>query len=165
MTSLEFTKNIVLQLSEDDRTQVVRKAVQKGFTVNGFSKKPHSAPALAIVNCLGLKKQGKYFYEIILEVIKQLSYEKRDNELYRLVERWTENVEEHEKIALDYQIVQRVLTKVRGPESQLGYILKRESDNNFYKIFEEYSELSEFENCIKVIEQKQKELEAYGYCI
>lgn len=61
MTSLEFTKNIVLQLSEDDRTQVVRKAVQKGFTVNGFSKKPHSAPALAIVNCLGLKKQGKYF--------------------------------------------------------------------------------------------------------
>lgn len=99
MTSLEFTKNIVLQLSEDDRTQVVRKAVQKGFTVNGFSKKPHSAPALAIANCLGIKKQGKYFYEIILDVIKQLSYEERDNELYRLVERWTENVEEHEKIA------------------------------------------------------------------
>lgn len=86
-----------------------------------------------------------------------------ENYIYNLPQKEIDGF--NEKIALDYQIVQRVLTKVRGPESQLGYILKRESDNNFYKIFEEYSELSEFENCIKVIEQKQKELEAYGYCI
>lgn len=70
-----------------------------------------------------------------------------------------------ERIALDYQIVQRVLTKVRGPESQLGDILAKNSENNFYKLFEEYKDLSDFERCQSAIAQKQKELETYGYCI
>jgi len=69
------------------------------------------------------------------------------------------------RLALDYQIVQRVLTKVRGPESQLGDIVKRQSESNFCKIFEKYDDLSDFENCKKVLEQKEKELEVYGYCI
>ncbi len=70
-----------------------------------------------------------------------------------------------EKMALDYQIVQRVLTKVRGPENQLGSILNKDSDNNFYYIFDKYSDLSDFVRCRNMIEQKQKELGAYGYCI
>lgn len=69
------------------------------------------------------------------------------------------------KIGLDYQIAQRVLTKVRGPENQLGNILCEDSENNFIKIFEKYKELSEFEKCKSIIKQKQKELETYGYCI
>lgn len=70
-----------------------------------------------------------------------------------------------ERVALDYQIVQRVLTKVRGPESQLGNILCYDSENNFYKIFDKYEDLSDFEKCRKIIAQKQKEIETYGYCI
>lgn len=70
-----------------------------------------------------------------------------------------------EKMALDYQIVQRVLTKVRGPESQLGTILQNKNENNFFVIFNKYADLSDFVECRKVIEQKQKELESYGYCI
>lgn len=70
-----------------------------------------------------------------------------------------------ERVALDYQIVQRVLTKVRGPESQLGSIIRKDSDNSFISIFNKYEELSDFENCRKIIDQKEKELEAYGYCI
>lgn len=69
------------------------------------------------------------------------------------------------KIGLDYQIMQRVLTKVRGPENQIGSILQNDSDKNFYQIFDKYKELSEFEKCRDVIAQKQKELETYGYCI
>lgn len=69
------------------------------------------------------------------------------------------------KTALDYQIVQRILTKVRGPENQLGEILRSDSTGNFEKIFNRYKDLSDFENCRKEIMQKQKELEAYGYCI
>lgn len=69
------------------------------------------------------------------------------------------------RTALDYQVVQRVLTKVRGPESQLGVILDRNSANNFERIFDQYQDLSDFEKCRKIIIQKQKELKAYGYCI
>ena len=69
------------------------------------------------------------------------------------------------KIALDYQIVQRILTKVRGPENQLGEILRYDSAENFEKIFNKYKDLSDFEKCRKEIVQKQKELETYGYCI
>ena len=69
------------------------------------------------------------------------------------------------KIGLDYQILQRVLTKVRGPENQFGDILREDSEQNFYRIFDKYKDLSKFEKCRKVIAQKQKELQDYGYCI
>ena len=69
------------------------------------------------------------------------------------------------KKGLDYQIMQRVLTKVRGPEIQIGSLFDRDNENSFEVIFDKYAELSDFAKCRKVIEQKKKELEAYGYCI
>ncbi len=66
---------------------------------------------------------------------------------------------------IDLQIAQRVLTKVRGPENQMGQILDEKSENNMYLIFDKYYELSEFNICRNIVQQKQKELEVYGYCI
>lgn len=66
---------------------------------------------------------------------------------------------------IDLQIAQRVLTKVRGPENQLGEILDEKSENNIYLIFNKYRDLSEFNICRDIVKQKQKELESYGYCI
>lgn len=66
---------------------------------------------------------------------------------------------------IDLQIAQRVLTKVRGPENQLGEILNSKSDKNIIQIFDEYKELSDFNICREIVLQKQKELESYGYCI
>lgn len=66
---------------------------------------------------------------------------------------------------IDLQIAQRVLTKVRGPENQLGEILNEKSENNIYLIFDKYHDLSEFSICRDIVQQKQKELEVYGYCI
>lgn len=66
---------------------------------------------------------------------------------------------------IDLQIAQRVLTKVRGPENQLGEILKDKSSKNIYQIFDEYKDLSEFNLCREIVAQKQRELESYGYCI
>ena len=63
------------------------------------------------------------------------------------------------------QIAQRVLTKVRGPENQLGEILSDKSFKNIYQIFDEYRDLSEFNLCREIVVQKQRELESYGYCI
>lgn len=66
---------------------------------------------------------------------------------------------------IDIQIAQRVLTKVRGPENQLGEILDEKSENNIYLIFDKYHDLSKFSICRDIVQQKQKELESYGYCI
>lgn len=66
---------------------------------------------------------------------------------------------------VDLQIVQRVLTKVRGPENQLGKVLESTGDNNLYQIFDAYKDLSDFSLCREIVTQKQRELEAYGYCI
>ena len=68
-------------------------------------------------------------------------------------------------IGIDLQIAQRVLTKVRGPENQLGEILNDKSSKNIYQIFDEYQDLSEFKLCREIVVQKQRELESYGYCI
>ncbi|MDO4295149.1 MAG: hypothetical protein Q4D90_03205 [bacterium] len=66
---------------------------------------------------------------------------------------------------IDLQIAQRVLTKVRGPENQLGEILNSRSEHNFHQIFDAYAHLSDFKLCRETVSQKQKELESYGYCI
>lgn len=66
---------------------------------------------------------------------------------------------------IDLQIAQRVLTKVRGPENQLGEILSDKTSNNINQIFEKYQDLSEFKLCKEIVIQKQRELESYGYCI
>lgn len=66
---------------------------------------------------------------------------------------------------LDYQIKQRVLTKVRGPEIQIRCLLDDNTEENFNSLFDKYSDLSDFEKCRSAIKQKQKELEVYGYCI
>ena len=66
---------------------------------------------------------------------------------------------------IDLQIAQRVLTKVRGPENQLGEILSDKNSENIYQIFDEYQDLSEFNLCREIVVQKQRELESYGYCI
>ena len=68
-------------------------------------------------------------------------------------------------IGIDLQIAQRVLTKVRGPENQLGEILSDKSSRNIYQVFDEYQDLSEFKLCREIVVQKQRELESYGYCI
>lgn len=91
--------------------------------------------------------------------------------IVKSIDAYIDNLPEHvidgfdKKEALDYQVVQRVLTKVRGAESQLRSIVNKNSSSNFYQIFDKYGDLSEFERCRQVILQKQKELEAYGYCI
>lgn len=67
--------------------------------------------------------------------------------------------------AIDYQIVQRVLTKVRGPETQLGALLGTSVGEGLLEIFDRHASLSTFEKSRQVVENKRKELEVYGYCI
>ncbi len=72
--------------------------------------------------------------------------------------------------AFDKQVVQRILTKVRGSEDQLRSVLgkyKEDTDevieSKLMMIFERYSEISSFSETKKIIQYKAKELKMYGY--
>ena len=65
---------------------------------------------------------------------------------------------------VDLQIKQRVLTKIRGSAEQLDGLLL-DSDELLVRLFDEYNDLSSFEECRETIIQKKKELNNYGYCI
>ncbi len=66
---------------------------------------------------------------------------------------------------LDYQVGQRILTKLRGPENIWGEILSRDSEHSIYKVLDKYGSLSRFAKSREIVGQKYKELETYGYCI
>lgn len=73
--------------------------------------------------------------------------------------------------ALDAQIVQRVLTKVRGSEEQMnGLVGTFESEANYSRgkleaILDKYTSSSDFIESRKVIKRKAKELKLYGFIV
>ncbi|MDO5521060.1 MAG: hypothetical protein Q4G58_11270 [bacterium] len=91
--------------------------------------------------------------------------------IVKCMEQYLANLPEGESIrltmdeAMDYQIVQRVLTKVRGPETGLGNLLGNDPEVSILPIFDKYSHLSMFKKSRQVVEDKKKELEVYGYCV
>lgn len=68
---------------------------------------------------------------------------------------------------IDYQVAQRVLTKIRGPEEQLKVLFdnKKEGGNALLALLDEFSDISSFARCRESVEQKEKELKIYGYCL
>jgi len=99
MTDYEFAKKIIQQLDDEDRIIVMKRAVQHGFIVKGFSRKPHAAPKSFIMKCMGLKSWEGYQYEIVLETIKQMAEDDGDNVFYNMVKLWMEDESSHEEIA------------------------------------------------------------------
>lgn len=67
---------------------------------------------------------------------------------------------------LDYQVAQRILTKVRGPEEQLKELFQiQEQKNALITLLDKFDNISKFERCRQAITQKEKELKIYGYCL
>lgn len=73
------------------------------------------------------------------------------------------------KEALDMQIVQRVLTKVRGSREQIGYLTSLNEENKltgrFLELLKKYSQVSAFTESLRVLERKAKELRTYDYTL
>ncbi|KAB2952262.1 AAA domain-containing protein [Heliorestis acidaminivorans] len=74
--------------------------------------------------------------------------------------------------AFDRQIVQRILTKVRGPEEQLKSLLgvslmERQEvvSEPLLGLLDEYKDLSSFQETRQILYQKAKELNIYGYTV
>ncbi|MGY3777869.1 McrB family protein [Isobaculum melis] len=73
--------------------------------------------------------------------------------------------------AIDIQIVQRVLSKVRGSDEQLSELVGKWNRNGsnevgiFEKILDEYSATSDFKQSREVLLQKARELSLHGFTI
>ncbi|MBM7565257.1 McrB family protein [Paenibacillus sacheonensis] len=71
--------------------------------------------------------------------------------------------------AFDIQVVQRILTKLRGPEGLLkglvGKINEDKVDGKIYEVIEKYSRVSKFTKTIDVLYQKAKELKVNGFTL
>lgn len=73
--------------------------------------------------------------------------------------------------ALDTQIVQRILTKVRGSEDQMAGLLGESSIKGEHKkgkieeILDKFSDSSDFEKSRGLINRKSKELKLYGFTV
>ena len=69
------------------------------------------------------------------------------------------------KEGFDIQFVQRIMTKIRGQREQLTAIFDVESDKSLIKLFDEYSDVSDFLKSRRALEIKNKELNDYGYTL
>ena len=70
---------------------------------------------------------------------------------------------------LDAQVVQRILTKLRGSAQQLAALVstsdKGELTGSLPEVLERFSRLSSFTGARKVLEEKARELKLYDYTI
>lgn len=96
--------------------------------------------------------------------------------IVRQIDKYLKNLPEtpilDRKEAFDIQIVQRILTKIRGSEDQLQpFIGKYDrinhnvTESTFLNLIERYKGYSDFEKTIEVIFQKARELKLNGYSI
>lgn len=96
--------------------------------------------------------------------------------IVRQIDYYIKNLPENEylsrKQALDLQIVQRIFTKVRGPEEQFKKLIgcydsqnNRVTGSSLLRILEKYEDVSDFEETRKVLIHKARELKTNGYCI
>lgn len=72
--------------------------------------------------------------------------------------------------AIDLQITQRILTKLRGSQGQLGNLIGKIENGNYidgilYQLLNDYSSLSKFELAKLKLESLAKELVEYGHTI
>ncbi|AGA67871.1 GTPase subunit of restriction endonuclease [Desulfitobacterium dichloroeliminans LMG P-21439] len=74
--------------------------------------------------------------------------------------------------AFDLQVVQRILTKLRGPEDQLKPLLgafnsrvNQLEEGQLFQLLEKYADVSEFEQTDEIMRLKAKELKMYGYTV
>ncbi len=121
-------------------------------------------------------KEIQFFDEMNVEIGKINSNLGIGYRIVKQIDRYLKNIPENtilnRETALDLQVVQRILTKVRGSQEQLvefigEYDTKTDklSDSKIEEILDKYNEISSFMKTREVIKNKAKELKIYGYTI
>lgn len=136
-----------------------------------FKKFRKSNPQYALT-----QKEKEMLWEIHLEIN---SHDRNVGIGWRIlnqIDEYLQNIPRDSELsreeALDYQILQRILTKIRGSEEQLSGMLgnwdNTNSPNNIgtlENILNSYSDSSSFEKSKKIIREKARELKLHGFTI
>ena len=136
-----------------------------------FKKFRKSNPQYALT-----QKEKEMLWEIHLEIN---SHDRNVGIGWRIlnqIDEYLQNIPRDSELsreeALDYQILQRILTKIRGSEEQLSGMLgswdNTNSTNNIgtlENILNSYSDSSSFEKSKKIIREKARELKLHGFTI
>ena len=136
-----------------------------------FKKFRKSNPQYALT-----QKEKEMLWEIHLEIN---SHDRNVGIGWRIlnqIDEYLQNIPRDSELsreeALDYQLLQRILTKIRGSEEQLSGMLgswdNTNSTNNIgtlESILNSYSDSSSFEKSKKIIREKARELKLHGFTI
>lgn len=91
----------------------------------------------------------------------------------RQMDRYLKNIPENDgfdrEAGLDCQLVQRILTKIRGSSRQLSALLslsdKGDVEGRLVKVLDRFSDLSDFEESRRALRTKAQELNLYDYTV
>ena len=124
MGEIDFSKKIIKILDTNILQMIIKKAVTKGFTVQGFAKNVWMAPEALICAALERKKKGKYQSSIFLEALNETEV---DNEIVNLAKNWLRDKDERDEI--ERKIEQISLKKIEKKEKRIIIEEKNEQEN------------------------------------
>lgn len=164
----ELTEEM-LTVAEEKRTPLKKEKETVNFEIyDGFK---HCSRQILLS-----EKELSVLWEIHQELQKVSKNIGAGPRIVRQIDKYLKNLPQNEYLnrqdAFDLQIVQRILTKVRGPEEQLRQFLGTYdfhndtiTDSKLGDILDSYHDVSEFFETRNVIIQKAKELKINGYTL
>lgn len=115
------------------------------------------------------------FFEQLHLTLDQVRGQGIGHRIVRQIDTYLKNLPDSDALprrtAFDLQLVQRVLTKLRGPQEQLTPLIGTYQENadptnsSLLRLLSDFSDLSDFVQTRRVILQKAKELKLNGYTL
>lgn len=148
MGEIDFSKKIIKILDANVMHMIMKKAMTKGFTVQGFTKNVWLAPKLSICAALGQKKRGKYQSSIFLEALNETEI---DDVIVSLSKKWLQDKDARDEIEKRIEQIQLEKTKEKKIENII------ESSNSQENLIKERDD--DYEDQIQQLKIKNKKLQ------
>ena len=124
MGEIDFLKKIIKTLDKNILQIIIKKAMTKGFTVQGFNKNVWMAPEALICAALERKKKGKYQSSIFLDALNETEV---DDVIVDLAKKWLREKDERDEI--EQKIDQISLKKMETKKRELIVNEKNEPED------------------------------------
>ena len=128
-------KKIIKILDKNILQMIIKKAVSKGFTVQGFTKNVCMAPETLICAALERKKKGKYQSSLFLDALNETEI---DDEIVNLAKKWLKDKDERDEIErkieqISIEKTEKKKKEVIIEEKSLQTDIKKEENENYKK--------------------------------
>ena len=164
MGEIEFSKRVVKLLDTNTLQIIIRKAVTRGFRVQGFTKNVWLAPDSMLCAALERKNKGRYQSSIFLDALDDIDIEDEiiilakkwihENDKRNLIEEEIEQIESNQKVKRKKEIIEE------KKDIQVSNI--EEKDNREQDIQQLHTKNKKLKNIIQelriVSENQQKEI-------